>query len=95
MSIKTRLKRLEEKGGKGVDLIIPDTEYRGGTSDEYCTHAIATWDRGNPYRAERQEGESFPEFKSRFVGEFIADFRNQLGNSTDDNIVMSDDVRRL
>ena len=94
MNIKSRLARLEKFNSKGLMVIVPEADFSGGDNED-CTHAIASLQEGEPFEAMRKPGESYSDFRHRFVGGYVSDFQRQLSGRNVRAVVLEHDAELL
>ena len=94
MNFRSRLSRLEKLKGKGLKVIVPTVEFHGGDG-ENCTYATASWGDDKSFKLNRRNGESFPDFETRFVEGYLIESRNQSSSERTKTVVLEHDADLL
>ena len=93
MSIKSRIKKLEERANVGFAVVVPEVEYLG--EGEECTGAVARLEDGFAFELERGECETITAFQGRFLREYRNACKQYLTEKVPDAIVLDHHVREL
>lgn len=93
MSVKSRIKKLEEQANVGFVVAVPEIEYFWLGED--CTGAIARWEDEFDYQSARAKEEAYQEFRERFTSECRDALKRFLGKSSATTVILDDHVRAL